>query len=222
MKNKTVYTLVVLLVAFVTVSNSQNYRIQNTIGVYGGLTTFDIKTDNFTTEQGNGWLFGMAALVDLPHKFYNLSYNIQLSENSLGISAAPSGGSSEFVDYKIFAAQIALNMHVKLIESYLTLDVGPMLQYNGKLEVKDESKEAFIIDGFNALTTADLSSISQFNVNGAVGFTAGVANFEARAQYIYGFTNMLNKLNNQDFNLATSENFKGNQSMLVFSVMLAF
>ena len=222
MKNKTVYTLVVLLVAFVTVSNSQNYRIQNTIGVYGGLTTFDIKTDNFTTEQGNGWLFGMAALVDLPHKFYNLSYNIQLSENSLGISAAPSGGSSEFVDYKIFAAQIALNMHVKLIESYLTLDLGPMLQYNGKLEVKDESKEAFIIDGFNALTTADLSSISQFNVNGAVGFTAGVANFKARAQYIYGFTNMLNKLNNQDFNLATSENFKGNQSMLVFSVMLAF
>ena len=214
--------LVAFLALFVTSLYAQNYRIQNTIGVYGGLTNFDINTDNFNTEKGNGWLFGMAALVDLPHKFYNLSYNIQLSENNLGISAAPSGGSSEFVDYKIFAAQISLNMHVKLVERYLTLDLGPMLQYNGKLQVKDESQETHIIDGFNALTTADITDITQFNVNGAAGLTAGGDNFKARVQYIYGFTNMLNKLNSQDFNLGNSENFKGNQSMLVFSLMLAF
>ncbi|WP_411766149.1 hypothetical protein [Winogradskyella sp. A3E31] len=222
MKNKSYILLVALTLSFVTVSFAQRYRIQNTIGVYGGLTTFDIKTDNFTTQSNNGWLGGMAALVDLPHKFYNISYNIQLSENNVDISAAPSGGNSEFVEYKLFAAQIALNMHVKLIENHLTLDLGPMLQYNGKLEVKDENKENYIIDGFNSLTAADITDITQFNVNGAVGATAGINNVKVRAQYIYGFTNMLNKLNNQDFNLGNSENFKGNQSMLVFSLMVAF
>ena len=58
----------------------------------------------------------MAATVDLPHRWYNVSYNIQLGENKTGIAALrPLGSQSEFVDYKIFTAQIALVGHLKLI-----------------------------------------------------------------------------------------------------------
>ncbi|MEN8885549.1 MAG: hypothetical protein ABF246_04105, partial [Winogradskyella sp.] len=59
--------------------------------------------------------------------------------------------------------------------------------------------------------------------NGAAGATLGFKFLKVRLQYIYGFTNMLNKLNEQKFNSGTiREDFKGNQSMLVFSALIAF
>jgi len=191
---------VVINVLFVTISTAQNYRIQNAIGVYGGLTQFNIDTDNFVTEKGDGWIVGMAATVDLPHRWYNVSYNIQLGENKTGIAALrPLGSQSEFVDYKIFTAQIALVGHLKLINKHLTLDAGPTLQYNSDLDLEDESKEMYIIDGFNNIRANEISEISNFNVNATIGLTAGFDNFKLRGQYIYGFTNILGKLNDKTF-----------------------
>jgi hypothetical protein len=69
----------------------------------------------------------------------------------------------------------------------------------------------------------EISDISKFNVNGAIGATAGFDNFKIRAQYIYGFTNMLNKLNDQDLSTTPSdEKFKGNQQMIALSAMILF
>lgn len=221
MKIKSFQMFVALSVLYVTVSAAQNYRIQNGIGVYGGLTQFDIDTDNFATQKGNGWLVGLAATVDIPHRWYNVSYNIQLGENKLGIAGFPLGGTqTEFVDYKIFTAQIALVGHLKLIKKYLTLDAGPMLQYNSDLDLEDETKETYIIDGFNTISANDILEISNFNVNATVGLTAGFDNFKIRGQYIYGFTNILGKLNDKTF--SEEVDFKGNQSMLVFSAMFVF
>ena len=190
MKYKSFILLVVILLCFVTKSFSQrgNYRITNGIGVFGGITNFNIDTDNFVTSQGNGFL----ATVDIPFKWYNISYDIQLSENNLGISARPSISSpeTEFLDYKIFAAQIALLAHIKIIQTYFTIDVGPMLQYNGKMELKDTSKKDYhIINDYNILSAQDISNVSKFNFDGAIGASAGFKNFKLKAQYIYGFTN---------------------------------
>ena len=221
MKIKSFQIFVALSVLFVTISTAQNYRIQNGIGVYGGLTQFNIDTDNFVTEKGNGWIVGLAATVDLPHRWYNVSYNIQLGENKLGIAALPLlGNQAEFIDYKVFTAQIALVGHLKLIKKYLTLDAGPMLQYNSDLDLEDETKETYIIDGFNTIRANEISEISNFNLNATMGLTAGFDNFKLRAQYIYGFTNILGKLNDNTF--SESVDFKGNQNMLVFSAMVVF
>lgn len=218
---KKYYLLVVFIGLFVTNSTGQNYRIQNSIGVYGGLTQFNIDTDDLTTESGSGWLVGLAATVDLPHRWYNVSYNIQLAENQFGVGASPiSAGQTQFVDYKVFTAQIALIGHLKIIDKYLTIDVGPMLQYNGDLDIQDETKENYIIDGYNTATLNDLPEVSNFNVNATVGATLGFGSFKVRAQYIYGFLNSFKSTNNQ--NLAESINLEGNQNMLVFSVMFLF
>lgn len=218
---KKYYLLVVFIGLFVTNSTGQNYRIQNSIGVYGGLTQFNIDTDDLTTESGSGWLVGLAATVDLPHRWYNVSYNIQLAENQFGVGASPiSAGQTQFVDYKVFTAQIALIGHLKIIDKYLTIDVGPMLQYNGDLDIQDETKENYIIDGYNTATLNDLPEVSNFNVNATVGATLGFDSFKVRAQYIYGFLNSFKSTNNQ--NLAESINLEGNQNMLVFSVMFLF
>ncbi len=229
MKYNRLFLLVVILLCFVTKSFSQkgNYDIVNGIGIFGGLTKTDITTNNFVTSKGDGFIGGLSATVEIPHKWYNMSYGMHLSENSVLISARPTmlsaSNPNEFVEFKLFAAQVALMAHIKLAGSYVTLDIGPMLQYNGKLELKDSNKSAYFINNYSNLTAKDIGNISQFNLDGAVGITAGFKFIKFRAQYVYGFTNILKKLNAQ--NLDTSggnTSFKGNQSMLVFGGMISF
>jgi len=218
--------LVAICISFVTLGFAQpkNYKIVNGIGIYGGITQYDILTDNFSTKQGNGWMAGASATVDLPNKWYNVSYTIQLAENHLGIAARPILLSNEeFIDYKVFTAQIALLMHVKLIGSFLTIDVGPMLQYNGELELDDQNQENYLIANYNNLLAKDIKEINRFNVDGAIGLSAGFSHFRLKAQYIYGFLNTLDKLNDNNLDQTGNPNkFKGNQSMLAFTAMISF
>ncbi|GGK30512.1 hypothetical protein GCM10007962_26030 [Yeosuana aromativorans] len=227
MKNKELILLVAICICFVTTGFSQhaNYHIRNGIGISAAVTKFDIITNNFTTKQEDGFLGGLLATVDIPNRWYNMSFGMQLSQNNIGVLARPNAISTEdvFVDYKLLTAQIALLGHIKIIEDYLTIDGGPMLQYNGKMELKDNSKESYFINNYNTLLAKDISSISQFNVNGAIGASAGFGFFRLKAQYIYGFTNILSKLNSQSLDTNGSEgSFKGHQSMLALGAMIVF
>ena len=79
--------LVALTLGFVTKSFAQpkNYKIKNGFGLSGGITQYEIITDNFETTKGDGWIGGMSATVSLPHRWYSVSYGMQLSENTFGI-----------------------------------------------------------------------------------------------------------------------------------------
>lgn len=223
MKKNTHQLIVAICMAFATISHAQRYAIKNGIGLQGGITQFDIVTDNFKTKSNSGFLGGMSASVDLPHKWYEVSYNIQLSENNIDILAeTPATAREEYVEYKMMTAQISFLFHIKLIKDNLTLDLGPMFQYNSELEMKDDSKEGYIVTNYENLFTEDISDISKFNVNGAIGLSTGVNAFQVRAQYIYGFTNILGKLNDNDFNLNNADRFEGNQTLLVLSAILTF
>jgi len=226
MQNKQFIILVVLCIGFVTVTFGQKrYAIKNGIGIMGGLTQYDIKTDNFTTKSGNGFIGGLVATVELPHKWYTVSYGLQLSENSIEIEGRPIAlvPSREMIEYKLMAAQLSFLFHVKLLSDNLTIDLGPQLQYNGKLDLKDSNQEGFFINGFDSLLAEDISDISQFNANGLVGASVGIANFRLRAFYSYGFTNILNKLNDQNLSVGGNlDRFEGNQNMLAFALMITF
>lgn len=226
MKKLKYILLVVISMAFVTLTYSQHkrYAIKNGVGIQGGVTQFDIITDNFVTKKNTGFIGGLSASVDIPHKWYNVSYNILLSENNIDIAAfSLANPTEEFVEYKLLTAQISFLFHAKLIGSNLTLDLGPVLQYNGDLELKDSSKEGYIISDYDTLLTEDISKISNFNVNGEVGLSAGFGAFRLRAQYIYGFTNILGNLNDEDLNVGSNDNkFKGNQSMIAFTAIITF
>jgi hypothetical protein len=227
MQHKSCILLVALTLCFVTpiFAQHQTYRIGNGFGIMAGITQYDIQTDNFVTTKGNGFIGGMSAIVDIPHKWHNISFGMQLSENHIEIAGRASDiGASQNIEYKLFAAQIALLMHVKVIENHFTIDFGPMIQYNGKLELEDKSQEGFIIDNYNTLTAENITNISQFHFNGAIGASAGIRQFKLKAQYIYGFTNILNKLNDKNFDTSGSDNnkFKGNQSMFAFTGIFTF
>ncbi len=217
--------LVVLTMGFVTNSLAQNYQIKNGFGLSGGITQFDIITDNFATTKGDGWLGGMSATVSLPHRWYGVSYGMQLSENKISISGRTSNTdlTSQELEYKLFTAQLAFLFHIKIVDDFFTLDAGPVLQYNSKLELTDESQEQYMVSGYESLSATDISDISNVNFNGAIGLSAGLSHFRVKAQYIYGFTNILNKLNDQDFDLETNTSkFKGTQSMFAITAMITF
>ncbi|MBO3115253.1 hypothetical protein J4050_00745 [Winogradskyella sp. DF17] len=226
MKNIKHTILVVITLCYVTLGFSQHkrYTIRNGIGIQGGVTQFDLLTDNFKTKSNTGYLGGLTAWVNIPHKWYNVSYNIQMSENNIDISARPLASTlDEFVEYKLLTVQASFLFHAKLIGNNLTLDAGPMVQYNGELELKDQEKEAYVISGFNNLLAEDITDISRFNINGAVGLSAGLGRFSLRGQYIYGFTNILARLNDKNLNVGSNTSkFKGNQSMLTLTALLIF
>lgn len=223
MKNKHLSLLVVLTALFVTSlqAQHQNYNIKNGFAIGGGISLFDIKTDNFTTKQGSGYFATLSATVDIPHRWYTVSYGMQISENTLEISGrtTDAGTGNEQIEYKLMAAQLGFLFHGKIIGTHLTIDAGPQLQYNGDLDIKNSQQEDYFINGYNGVTATDITKMSKFNVNGAVGITAGFGPLKLRAQYIYGFLNMFNKLNEE---LTVSDTFKGNPETLMFSVMFTF
>ncbi|MBD0836710.1 hypothetical protein [Aestuariibaculum suncheonense] len=223
--------LVAFMLCFVTTSFSQhrNYHITNGFSIFGGMTQFDIATDNFTTSKEWGFLGGMWATVDIPHRWYNVSFGMQLSESKLGILARPYRASEpslemeSFVNYKMFAAQIALLGHIKLGTPDVTIDLGPMFQYNSDLEMKDKSQGEYKISNYDGLNASEIASISNFNLNGVVGITAGYKYVKLRAQYIYGATNILKRLNGKVLNTEGGKStFKGNQTMLVLGLNVSF
>ena len=219
--------LVVITIGFVTTSFSQHqtYLINNGFGITGGITQYDIITDNFMTKSSTGWVGGLSATVDLPHKWFTVSYGMQVSENNIEISGRMNEdvAGNEMLKYKLMTVQIGLTYYIKILGDNLTIDLGPQLQYNDKLELKDETKEGYFINGYDSVTAKDISEITKFNVNGLVGASAGIGVFKIKAQYIYGFTNILNKLNGRNIDTGNStEKFKGNQSMIVLAAMFTF
>jgi hypothetical protein len=227
MKYNRLFLLVALMLCFVTKSFSQkgNFRISNGIGITGGITQFDIDTDNFNTKSSNGFIGGLMATVDIPLRWYNVSFSMQLSENAIEISGRPDLISTQeaFVEYKMFAAQVAMLLHVKVIPNHFSIDFGPMLQYNGRLEFKDKNQEGYYINNYTNLSAQDITNISQFNFNGALGASLGIKNFKMKAQYVYGLTNILKKLEGQDIDTVGGDSrFKGNQTMLVLGAVLSF
>lgn len=227
MKFKHFILLVAFTLCFVTTTYSQHttFAIKNGFGVMGGISQYDIITDNFVTKSRQGWVGGLSSTVDIPNEWYNLSFGMQISENNLEIlgRTLENVAGNEIIEYKLMAVQLGFTYHAKVISNNVTIDFGPQLQYNSKLELKNNTQESYIINGYDSLTALDVSDISQFNVNGMAGISAGIGFFRIKAQYIYGFLNILNKLNDKNLNVGNAtEKFKGNQSMLVFAAMFSF
>ncbi|WP_281847342.1 hypothetical protein [Olleya namhaensis] len=227
MKKLQLILLVALTTGFVTKNFAQHtsYKIKNGFSLGGGLTQFDIITDNFDTKKGDGWIANMTATVDIPQKWFNVSYGMQLSENTISTTGfdLASTLAAQDVEYKIFTAQVQFLWHAKPFRtSHFTIDFGPMLQYNSDLELSDDQQEDFILADFDTVRASAVKDLNNFNVNGTIGATLGMGFFKVRAQYIYGFTNILGALNDSDFNQTLGRDFKGHQSMFAFTGMITF
>lgn len=120
--------LVAIALCFVTSNHAQkgNYPITNGFSVFGGITKFNIATDNFVTSQGDGFLGGMSATVDIPLRWYNISFGMQLSENNIDILGRPTlvSTENEFVNYNFSRLKLPCYCILKQYQTILQLTLA--------------------------------------------------------------------------------------------------
>lgn len=212
--------LAILFVSISQVQAQRNFKEFNVIGVSGGLTLYDINTDDFITTSRESYMLGFQMRGNVYNNF-DMIYGIAFYDTKIGISASslPAGGNKEVLDYNMQSAQISVLWGYKIIKEHLSVEAGPVLNVNGKLTLKDTPFENYIVDGYTTLRAIDLEDVSKVNFHLAAGLTAGFRNFRIFGQYQYGVTNVLNKLNSQNLE---NDNFKGNSSLLTVGVTAYF
>ncbi len=203
---KRLYFSVFLLFSTSILFSQYNYRDSNRIGISFGVNQFDLNTNDFQTKPGSGWN-GSLSMRGNYYNNWDMVYTMQFSENNFSVTTN-SGFITEDTNYKLASAQISLQLSYKIIENHLSLEIGPLVQINGKLKV-NQDQENNIITG-TTLLAKDIVDISTFNFYPVVGITAGVKHVRLSVSYQYGLNNMLGSLNNK--NLGYS--FKGNPGIV--------
>jgi hypothetical protein len=211
-------TLTVLL--FQQANAQRNYEEYNRIGLTGGLTLFDINTDNLITEQGSGFQGGFTSRGSFRNSF-DLIYGISFSDSKVGIqgSLTPNGGDTRFINYSIQAAQIGLLGSYNIVKHHLSLEFGPILNVNSKMKIDSENFNDYILEGYTALRAQDIQDINRINFRAAGGITAGLEVFRLSAMYQYGISNMLGKLDDQNLE---NKSFEGHSSTFIFAATFYF
>jgi len=190
-----------------TAFSQYKYRDSNRIGISFGVNQFTLNTDNFQTKPDLGWNAGLS----MRGNFYNnwdMLYTIQFSENNFSVATNTFTTAQEDVNYKLASAQVSLQVSYKFVENHLSIEFGPIVQVNGKLNM-DNTEENNVVAG-TTLLAKDIKEISNFNFYPTVGITFGVRHFRANISYQYGINNMLENLNNKNLGV----NFKGNPGIL--------
>ncbi|TRX26985.1 outer membrane beta-barrel protein [Flavobacterium franklandianum] len=203
---KRLYFITVFIFISMACIAQYQYRDANRIGIFFGVNQFTLNTNNFQTKPGSGWNGGLS----MRGNFYNdwdMVYAMQFSENNFSV-VTKRIFISEDTNYKLASAQISLQLSYKIVENHLSLEFGPLLQINGKLNVEKDQQNN-IISG-TTLLAKDIVAISQFNFYPTVGITAGVRHVRLNVSYQYGVNNMLGNLNSQNLGY----NFKGNPGIV--------
>ena len=219
MSRKKLIFVTIAMCSFMITSAQHNYREYNRLGLTAGVNFFDIETDNFVTESDTGFMGAFTTRG----KFYNnidLLYGIGFMQNNVGVLVVnEQGNGTEFAKMRINSAQIRFLAGINLIKHHLSLDVGPILNVNGKLKLDNTNLEERRVVGFESTTAKDLENISPVNFRVQGGLTLGFEHFRVNGYYQYGVTNMLNRLS--DENLENTE-FKGNSGTLAIAATFYF
>ena len=205
---------VTLLFLFTKEALSQrNYDGSNYLSITGGYTMFDIMTSDFNTKQAGGFIGGFSTRGAFRNDF-DMIFGLNYFTNNVEIFGAASATETQYIDYNLQGVQLYFLGSYNIIQNHLSLEFGPVLNISGKLDLKTEAFEDYIIDGYTSLTAKDIQEVSPVNFHLQGGITGGIKNFRVSAQYQYGVTNMLSKLNKNDLEY---DNFKGNSSLILLS-----
>jgi hypothetical protein len=205
----------------------RNYQEFNHLGVSGGIGFFDIETDNFSTQQGSGFIFAFTTR-GMFYNSFDLIYGISFVQNEVGIFGNNPGDisnnlPSQYVNYSIQSAQITLLTSYNIVRNHLSLEAGPILNVNGKLKLNSDNFKDFILEGYETLKAEDIQNVSKVNFFLAGGITAGIENFRLGAQYQYGVTNLFNRFNDiAEIEKPKEEKYNGHASTVLLTAVLYF
>ncbi|WP_264520010.1 PorT family protein [Flavobacterium sp. N1994] len=195
-----------LLLFSTTIGFAQyGYRDGNRIGLSAGISQTTLFTNNFDVKPEMGFAGGLS----IRGNYYNnwsMIYGMQFFANNFSLEST----FNQNLKYSVQGVQIRLLLSYNVVKDHVSVDFGPVLQINGKLQLpsSDENK---IIKG-TLLKASQITDVSPVSGNFYLGCSAGSKTIRALIFYEYGFTNLLNKLNNDSSLQALNNNnsFKGN------------
>ena len=195
----------------------RNYDAYNRMGAQAGFVLFDITTDDFIATQGEGFGGGFTSRGSFRNQF-DLIYGINFMGSSFSIEGTD-GTTLQNIDFSIQGVQLQFLGSYNIVKHHLSLEFGPILNVTGKMKVKRDAQSDYLITGYNELKASDLENISPINFRVMGGLTAGIEDFRATAQYQYGVTNMLNRLNDQGLE---KNDFEGNSGTILLGAVFYF
>ncbi len=193
----------------------------NRIGLQAGYSIFDIQTDDFITESQGSFQAGFSTRGSYRNNF-DLIYGLTFVSNNVGVKANVAGedidiSNSQTVLYNTIGVQLNLLASYNIIKHNLSIEAGPVLMLNGKMDLEDERFSDLIVDGYNTLRAADLVNVNTINAAALIGVTGGHENVRLNVNYQYGLTNFLGGLNDQGLEFS---DFKGNTGTIVFAAVI--
>lgn len=206
---KKLFFTLLLLVSTTIVFAQYNNRDGNRIGLSAGVSQSTLFTSNFDSKPRIGFAGGLSVRGNY-YNNWSMIYGMQFFINNFSLETTTPTFAKKDTQFSVSGAQVRLLLSYNVVEDHVSFDFGPVLQINSELTTKDEDKNN-IING-KLLQAKQISDISRINGNFYVGFSAGSKVVRAVVFYEYGFTNILNKLNNEDglILLNNNDKFKGN------------
>jgi hypothetical protein len=207
-------TVILLLIS--TIGFAQyGYRDGNRIGISAGVSQTNLFTDNFVALPEIGFGGGLSVRGNY-YNNWSMIYGMQFFANNFLLEST----FDQKINYSIQGAKIRILFSYNVVEDYVSLDFGPELQVNGKLQI-DEASENKILKG-TSLQADQILDISPVSGNLYLGLSAGSRTVRALIFYEYGFTNILSKLNEDESLQAQNngEKFKGNLGCINAQVVI--
>tara|TARA_R110002020_G_scaffold288220_2_gene503693 strand:- start:298 stop:975 length:678 start_codon:yes stop_codon:yes gene_type:complete len=208
----------ILFLSSFTIYAQRNSNVQNNrLGIQGKYSMLSLDTDNFNTSSGEGFTAGFTTRGAFYNNF-DLIFGVDFFQSDLGIAAKPTLASTAVEDlkYKIIGAQVNILASYLIAGENFTIEAGPVLMINSKMQLDDSGSNNYIIDGYTNLKAEEIEEISRFNVNALVGLSAGFPGFRATVNYQYGLLNTLSRLENEDLDQQdpAATDFKGNLGII--------
>lgn len=193
----------------------------NRLGIKAGGNYFNILTDDLPIEPKVSWTAGFTARASFYNNFqfiYGINFydfKIQMS----GREKLATDSEKYMIDYNMIGVQASFLGSYKLYDHYLSVEAGPVVQINGKLDARQD-KDYYYIEGYD-LQAIDIEKITPFSVNLAAGISGGMEAVKFWAQYQHGVNNILSGLNDNGLEDIDSDvpEFSGNMSMIAAGVV---
>ncbi|MCF6131435.1 PorT family protein [Flavobacterium wongokense] len=198
--------MTILLLMISTFGFAQyGYRDGNRIGISGGISQTTLFTSNFDANPELGFAGGLSVRGNY-YNNWSMIYGMQFFSNNFSLDDT----FNDKIKYNIQGVKVRILFSYNVVEDHVSLDFGPVLQINGKLQLST-SDEAKTIKG-TLLKADDIVNVSPVGGAFYLGGSFGNKTIRGVLFYEYGFTNFLNKLNkDEDLKpLNNGDEFKGN------------
>lgn len=194
----------------------------NRFGLQGGVNHFNIQTDQLDINPGISWTAGFHSRASYYNdfqfiygiNFYDFKFTMDGREKIETLVA------DQEIEYNMIGVQINFFGSYKILGHNLSVEAGPVVQVNGKLDARQD-KEYWYLGDYD-IQAINIEKVSPFNVNLAAGLSGGFERLKLWVQYQYGVNNILKGVQDEDLQEIDPSvpEMKGHISMLAGGIIV--